>query len=178
MTDKKLLNEIQELPFDSEEIRAAFVALSETKKVIIDENPHQHVCVYTLPYHHETKQVLLGHHIKANKWLVPGGHVDAFETIVKTAIREIKEELAIGITTSEISPPFFVDVTKITSKPPRFCTVHYSIWVYFSCPSNMIVLDRSEFYDSKWVSLSEAITKTSDQANKDALSKFSQLIGM
>lgn len=170
--------DIASLPFRLEKEKSAGIALFNTKKYIIDENPLEHFCVYTLPYFPQTQEVLLGHHKKADKWLVPGGHIDPKETITQTAVREVKEELGLTITSTAISQPFFVDITNIISKPPRQCKTHYSIWVYFSSDKNTYTLDPSEFYESGWFPLIDAVEKTTDQANKDALRKFTKMMHM
>lgn len=168
-----LTEEIKNLPFTEEDIAQAFFRLGKGGKMVMEDNAFEHLCVYTLPYHAESKQVLLGHHIKADKWLVPGGHIDRGETIKQTAIREVAEELGAQVIADDISEPFFVDLTPIlNSKPPRVCALHFNIWVHFSVPTNTFVLDESEFYESKWMALNEAIEKTTDRSNKDALSKF------
>ena len=182
MKKQTLLDEVQMLPLadlNSLEIANTFLKHLKGRKLTMEDNPEHHLCVYTLPYHKQTKKILIGHHIKANKWLAPGGHIDGLETLKQTATREIREELAENLTEMQISDPFFVSISHITnSKPPRKCQTHYDIWIYFSLPTLDSVLDASEFYESKWASLEEAIKLTTDQANKDALTKFSRIIGM
>ncbi|CAN5204172.1 hypothetical protein BH11PAT1_BH11PAT1_1740 [soil metagenome] len=171
---QRLLKELKSLDFDQLNtlVKDEFLQRLQQEKLIMDEDPFSHICVYTLPYYAASQQVLIGYHIKADKWLIPGGHIDADETIKETAVREIGEELGQRVQIETISEPFFFDITRITSKPPRQCTTHYSIWVYFPSLSNKTILDASEFYASTWMSIDEAIAKTADQANKDALQKF------
>ncbi len=45
----------------------------------------------------KTKQVLLIHHKKLDKWLPPGGHIDPNETPPEAAIREAKEETGLDV---------------------------------------------------------------------------------
>lgn len=171
-----LFEEVARLPFSAEEVKKEYLALCDTKNVLIETNKTHHLCVYTLPYHKDSQRVLMGHHIKADKWLVPGGHIDKDETIKQTAVREIAEEMELYLTIEEMSEPFFAEITNITnSKPPRYCQKHYSIWIYFSSPSTDIVLDPGEFYESSWLTLDEGIEKTTDPANKEALEKFKKI---
>jgi 8-oxo-dGTP pyrophosphatase MutT (NUDIX family) len=43
------------------------------------------------------RKVLLIHHKKFDKWLQPGGHIEKFENPVEAAIREVKEETGVDI---------------------------------------------------------------------------------
>ena len=43
-------------------------------------------------------QVLLLKHPKLGKWLPPGGHIEADETPIEAALREVKEETGLSIT--------------------------------------------------------------------------------
>lgn len=174
----KLINELRSLDFDSlttPPIKTRMQARLQEEKLLMSEDPLTHFCVYTLPYDHKTKKVFLGHHIKANKWIAPGGHIEANETIIQTATREIAEELGQAIP-AELIEIFFLSISDITSKPPRKCTVHFDIWVTFTVHNSTFIVDSSEFYDSRWFSIPDALAKTSDQANKDALEKFARLV--
>ena len=46
----------------------------------------------------DTGEILLARDIKwNNKWTLPGGHIEAGETIEEALIREVKEELGINV---------------------------------------------------------------------------------
>jgi 8-oxo-dGTP pyrophosphatase MutT (NUDIX family) len=42
-------------------------------------------------------QLVLIHHKKFDRWMVPGGHIESFENQVEAAIREAKEETGLNI---------------------------------------------------------------------------------
>lgn len=175
-----LIDELKALDFEqiNKEVKRECLTRIAEGKLTIQEDPYSHFGVYTLPYHPLSKKILIGHHIKADKWLAPGGHIDDDETIKQTAVREINEELRLQVTKTDISEPFFADIANIVSKPPRLCTMHYTIWVYFLSPINTIILDPGEFYESRWVRLEEASELTTDPANKDAFKKFAKVISI
>lgn len=43
------------------------------------------------------RKFLLTHHIKYDKWMPPGGHIEPLENPVEAAIREVKEESGVDI---------------------------------------------------------------------------------
>jgi hypothetical protein len=73
-------DEIEKLytfPLVSPETVTQFRALhntqdSHTKK---EGNP-LHYCVFFLPYDKSVGKIYLGHHIKADDWIPPGGHIE------------------------------------------------------------------------------------------------------
>src|ERR1700678_599555 len=58
-------------------------------------SPPQHLCVYFALIDDASHSVLLIHHVKAQMWLLPGGHVDEGEDPRDTAEREALEEIGI-----------------------------------------------------------------------------------
>jgi hypothetical protein len=46
-----------------------------------------HYCSFFLPYDQQTGKIYLGHHIKADDWIPPGGHIEPGETPSDAAIR-------------------------------------------------------------------------------------------
>ena len=94
----------------------------------------------TLPYHatasvfvinpSKTKTLLL-HHKSLNKWLQPGGHIDAGETPVEAALREMKEELCIPVPEMSeerrFSFPVSIDVHEIPANTGKAEPDHYHI---------------------------------------------------
>jgi 8-oxo-dGTP pyrophosphatase MutT (NUDIX family) len=58
------------------------------------DSPPEHLCVYFALIDDASRSVLLIHHVKAQMWLLPGGHVDEGEDPRDTAKREALEERA------------------------------------------------------------------------------------
>lgn len=53
----------------------------------------------------EDEQVILVDHAKLGRWLQPGGHVEARETPVETAVREVREETGVVMAVHDSSHP-------------------------------------------------------------------------
>jgi 8-oxo-dGTP pyrophosphatase MutT (NUDIX family) len=62
------------------------------------------------------QRVLLVHHNKLQRWLYPGGHVDANEDPAQAALREVREET--GIIAEVICAPLFAHPAVATHAPP------------------------------------------------------------
>ena len=88
---------------------------------------YSHVCAYFVPYNPETKQILIGDHKKSGLWLMPGGHVDAGESLLTTLNREIEEELGIANFYQERPEPFLLSITNIVTGV-RPCQKHFDVW--------------------------------------------------
>ena len=88
------LNKLKQKEYINKDLVAKFEnRLNEDIPLLRDEHSPNHFCVFFIPYHKKTNSVFIGHHVKANLWIPPGGHVDTNETLTGTAIREIYEEL-------------------------------------------------------------------------------------
>ena len=57
----------------------------------------RHFCASVILIDPETKEILLVHHKKFNKWVQPGGHIEGYELPIDTALREVLEETGIKI---------------------------------------------------------------------------------
>ncbi len=73
----------------------------------------------------ENGKVLLVHHKGFDKWVPPGGHIEAGETFAQTAAREFKEETGLDVEVVSSTPslisdenatpeagPFYVDIER------------------------------------------------------------------
>jgi len=126
---------------------------SHTKK---EGNP-SHYCSFFLPYDQEKKMIYLGHHIKANDWIPPGGHIEPGETPSDAAVREMKEELGVEITKSMLIP-FDLSVKPI-NRPESGCMAHYDVWHLVNIPVQDFDYLKSEYYDAGWFSITEGISR-------------------
>jgi len=134
---------------------------SHTKK---EGNPH-HYCSFFLPYDREAGKIYLGHHIKADDWIPPGGHIEEGETPSDTAVREAKEELGIDITKDQLQA-FSLSV-KFIGCPDVGCMAHYDIWHFIHVRVQDFDYLKSEYYDARWFSIQDGIkqiTKNDDFA--------------
>ena len=109
-----------------------------------------------------------------NCWVIPKGHLEKNETFIETAIREVKEETNIDISTHN-----FVD--KVGEY--KYCSdiegTMKLIKIYlFSIDEFQPIVPLSEenFVDGKWLPLSEAIGKSTYQEQKSALEKIELML--
>ncbi len=114
------------------------------------------------------ENMLLIHHKFLDKWLQPGGHVDATdESIMAAAYREMEEET--GITAEEVQlhqldsykGPFDIDSHAIPAndKKSEAGHVHHDFRYLFSYTGEKnIVIDKNESLAFRWFSLEELAT--------------------
>ncbi|MBN2504839.1 MAG: NUDIX domain-containing protein [Bacilli bacterium] len=108
----------------------------------------------------ETRYLII--HMNLGHWSLPKGHVEAGETEIQTARREILEETGLSVSINE-------EFRKIVEYPP-----HPGIWkqvVFFLAESvsEEIVLQATELQDAKWLDYSEAIDKLTFKSDKEVL---------
>jgi 8-oxo-dGTP diphosphatase len=123
------------------------------------DSPPQHLCVYFALIDDASRSVLLIHHVKAQMWLPPGGHVDEGEDPRDTAQREAMEELGIDARFHPVLGPgdeaFFLSITKTGDEPPH---VDVTVWFAFACAQGETLRpDPREISAIRWVGLDEAV---------------------
>ena len=142
--------------FGQEDVAEQFVSRLQEGSLTRDENDETHFCVYFLPFNPEINEIFIVDHKKAKKWLFPGGHIDKGGGLLDTLNREITEELGVASYFSTLENPFFLSVTHIEKNPIRPCRIHYDIWYLMKTDGGNFDVDPTEFYATKWVSISEA----------------------
>jgi 8-oxo-dGTP pyrophosphatase MutT (NUDIX family) len=107
----------------------------------------------------QKESLLLLKHKALNRWLQPGGHIDATDnSIVNAALREAEEETGIPATRLRLVSKDIFDVDSHTipanekKKEPEH--VHHDISFLFLCNTSEIAIDEAESTASKWVTFS------------------------
>lgn len=75
---------------------AAFIAQHHGPALFDRHNFNGHITASALIVHAHTRQLLMIHHLRLDRWLQPGGHVDPRETPLVAAVREAVEETGIS----------------------------------------------------------------------------------
>lgn len=119
--------------------------------------PH-HFGSFFLPVHEESRSIYLAHHIKADDWIPPGGHVDKGESPLTALRREFEEELSHKLTNEDIEL-FDVSVKHLSGQRPE-CLVHYDTWHLVYTDKIDFKFDKKEFHDGSWFTVEEGIKMT------------------
>lgn len=135
-----------------------FNHVAKTEKLNKEVNIDEHICSFFVPFNRETKSIYLGHHIKADSWIPPGGHVNLGEHPADTVIREFGEELDYTITKDQVET-FSLSIKDISKNPRNPCKMHYDFWYLVNVPVVKFNYLKKEFYDAYWHTLDEAIEK-------------------
>jgi 8-oxo-dGTP diphosphatase len=113
--------------------------------------PPMHLVSYVVPVDPHDGGLLPVDHVNAELWLPPGGHVEPDEHPLRTAERELAEELA--LTAGDLTPRFLT-VTRTVGIDAGHTDV--SIWfVHETNRDQAINPDKSEFKQARWWSRAE-----------------------
>lgn len=150
----KELERFRNLVADSKLFDRFTEKLTSTDKLNKEVNIDEHLCAFFVPVNKKSKSVYLGHHIKADDWIPPGGHIKLGEHPLVTVIREFKEELNHTISKRRIKP-FALSVKDVSANPRNPCKIHYDLWYYIEVPRKRFKYLKKEFYDAYWHVLNE-----------------------
>ncbi|MFA9288916.1 MAG: NUDIX domain-containing protein [Weeksellaceae bacterium] len=131
--------------------------INSTDKLSRDTNIPYHLCSFFVPYDPVKKSIFMGHHIKSDSWIPPGGHIDEGDTPLETVIREYEEELGVKLIdeTIELFDLSIIDI----NKPQSTCKRHYDIWHLVHTTEQNYGYDKGEFLEAKWIPLDDAPAK-------------------
>lgn len=138
--------------------KKTFLARLATGKLTKSDDPINHFCSFLVPVHKDSQSIFVGHHIKADEWIPPGGHIELGETPVDTVRREFTEELSYELTSQRIN---FFDISIMNvNSPTRPCRMHNDFWfaVYMDSKVDFLV-DTGEFYKAAWLPIDQAIKR-------------------
>ncbi len=101
-------------------------------------------------------KALLIHHLGLDRWFQPGGHVeDEDNTLIQSALREVKEECGIAQLSILSDGIFDLDIHVIPGKKDVPEHLHYDVRFLFGAETEVVAFDKSEVRDLRWVSLRE-----------------------
>lgn len=108
--------------------------------------------------------LLLVHHRRLDRWLQPGGHVDASDPSVESAARrEVIEETGVEL---DVSPAGVIDldvhpIPAGRGEPPHH---HFDVRYLFVAVDTMLEIDRDEVNDAAWVALEDVVAGMGDRS--------------
>lgn len=160
---------------DQEMVRAFRERLKADKRLTKYEGSMEHICSFFLPVHKESRSIYLGHHIKANDWIPPGGHIKEGESPLDAVMREFAEELGLKPELNNIE--IFDLSVKPIGRPHMGCVTHYDFWHLVYVPEKHdFVYDKREFYDAGWFEFEKGIEMIKDNPSyKDVILKLAKL---
>lgn len=129
-----------------------------------EENPLEHFCSFFLPFDKESQTVFLGHHIIANDWIPPGGHLEKGENPIDAVYREFKEELGYTLK-NECVVLFDISIIPVR-KSKRPCKIHYDFWHVVYMAKRNFIFNKSEFYNAQWLTKENALARMQRDAYK------------
>ena len=113
---------------------------------------------------HGNTEILLIKHVNSGHWSFPKGHVEAGETEVETALREIKEETGIDVI---IDPSF----RETVSYYPRKDTQKSVVYFVAKAKNFDFVPQEEEISQIKWVDIGHASSVLTYENDKTIVSK-------
>ena len=94
--------------------------------------------------------LLLVHHTKLDRWLQPGGHVEAGDIdLLAAARREALEEVGLSDLACEVEGPFDLDVHVIPERGAEPAHEHFDVRFLFRAPHERH-LHSEESHDARW----------------------------
>lgn len=131
---------------------------------------HDTASVYIF-YKEETEyKLLLVHHKKFNRWMVPGGHVEGYENHYECALREVKEESGLDVHIIPVGSkylgysfldaksyqlPFVIQEEYIPAHKGKPEHIHLDFLYVAVSKSNAVSFAESESNEIKWYSKNE-----------------------
>jgi 8-oxo-dGTP pyrophosphatase MutT (NUDIX family) len=129
--------------------------------------------VYFAAYDPAARKVFIGHHRKSGFWLFNGGHIDRGETPADAVVREIDEEWGLKNVAVDVHHPQLMTITEIDNPLKQTCTRHYDFWYFLPFDHTQVRFDADklgkEFQVSAWLTIPEAIERSTDPATLQAL---------
>lgn len=160
---------------DEDVIKAFLERINSKKPLTKNKSLHDHICSFFVPVYKKEGLIYLGHHIKANDWIPPGGHIEKNELPKDTVLREFNEELKHKLTNEKIIL-FNLSVKHLEPNPYHKCKVHYDFWHIVYVDKIDFDYLKKEYYDASWFTYKEALKKIKTVQYKEIIKKMKVLI--
>lgn len=119
--------------------------------------------------YHGNTEILLIKHINSGHWSFPKGHVEAGETEIETAVREIKEETGIDVIIDQ-------SFREIVTYSPRRDTHKEVVYFIAKAKNTDYTPQEDEIADIKWVEISRAGSVLAYENDKSIVNKAKNFI--
>ena len=90
-----------------------------------------------------------------NKWAICAGHVDAYESIIDAAIREVKEEIGLNISKDKL---YKYKEAEIFLRETNSHMTHY-FYTKINKGINEFIIQKEELSEVKWVNIDEVVNR-------------------
>ena len=115
-------------------------------------------------------RLLLIHHAKLDRWMQPGGHIDAGEDVLAAAIREVEEET--GVVGVPLRNGIFdLDIHRIPAHGDRPAHQHFDVRFLLAATSEELVR-TDEVLGVRWVPITRVHEVSTDQSVVRATGKL------
>jgi 8-oxo-dGTP pyrophosphatase MutT (NUDIX family) len=151
---------LERFPADKERMTPIEAALAREGEALSSRCSPGHLTAGAIVIDSDSRTVLQIHHVKLDRWLLPGGHVEPCDaSLTDAARRELVEEAgAIGRAASLIVDyPLDIDVHAIPPRPDRSESEHLHFDFRFGFVSSIdeVELDKDEVADFRWTGFDE-----------------------
>jgi 8-oxo-dGTP pyrophosphatase MutT (NUDIX family) len=135
-----------------------------------------HITASAYIYDRATRQLLLHHHRRLDRWLQMGGHVEEGESPREAALREAREESGLEGLALAVDRIFDVNVHAIPAGKGEPDHSHFDVRFLVSPGSETKVrLDPEESLDLRWFDLEEAERRMNEPAAARVIGKIRAL---
>ncbi len=110
-------------------------------------------------------KVLLIHHVKLDKWMQPGGHIELGDSsFLEASIREAKEETGLQDLSVVSQNIFDIDIHAIPAKNHEKEHFHYDVRYFLQAKNNNITIDTAEVHNAKWIAIDDLLNENTEES--------------